>query len=84
MNDVLHDADSVLKTRNKELDKGKCSIYEQKKTVNRSIDMRRKSRLDFKVHICDIRDALKRYKDELSYEHLQKEEVERAFVHQRY
>lgn len=71
-------------TRNKELNQAKYTIYEMKKTLDRSTHMQRDVRLDFEAHICELMEALKKYKDELSRESLQKEEVKRAFVHQKY
>lgn len=61
-----------------------CTIYELKKMVDRSIETQRDVRLNFVAQIRDLRGTLKKCKDELSCEHMRKEEVEWAFIYKKY
>lgn len=82
--DALHGASYMLKTRNRELERARHSIQELEKMVGWSTAMQREDRLDFEAQIINLKKALKAWKDGLSIERLQKEEVEQALMHEKF
>lgn len=82
--DVLHGNESGFKTKKQELNRDKYTIYELKKMIDRATEMKREARLDFEAQICELKGALKKYKDELPRKHLRKDEAKGTCVNLRY
>lgn len=76
LDDVLLGAESIVKPKKKDLERARYKIQELEKMLERSFEMKKEAIHDFVAQICEIKDAFKKCKDNLSREILRKEAVE--------
>ncbi|KAI5430544.1 DNA (cytosine-5)-methyltransferase 1 [Lathyrus oleraceus] len=75
---------SVIRTRKEELKKVEYRICELGRMLDKSLMDKKEIKLDFEAQVRDLRDALKKCKENLSRGILQKEEAERNCHHLRH
>ncbi|XP_050920144.1 uncharacterized protein LOC127137764 [Lathyrus oleraceus] len=72
------------KTKKEELKKAEYRIRELGRMLDKSLVEKKEIKLDFESQVRELKDILKKCKDKLSREILQKEEAERNYLHLEY